>query len=390
MADTRSVAEPGALHSVVRAALLVRLLSLLLIAGTVPHASWWAIVGPVVIGSVGLALMMSERLRMLVATHASLALLDAGLIALVAAGTGANHPFIATFMTSALLVGLWLGTRMGIVVLDAMLVMYLLVLAPQLGDEPTTGMLVPFVLVTLWWLGYAVQRADKATRKAQQELKRTTAAAAMLQERTRVARDMHDTFAKTLQAISLTASALPTTLDRDPERGKAYAVDLHEMSVLAVREARELLTELRHVPSEDSLPGEIAAICSDWAAANTPRLVTDLDETVDPSDPALRLQLSMALREALENIRRHANAQTVSVVWRQEGHNVVLTIQDDGRGVTDEDLLIAEGAGHFGRRGMAERMASIDGTMTFSSRLDHGTRVILQAPLVTATESVAT
>lgn len=376
-----SVADPGVLHSVVRAALLARLVSLLPVAVTLPKATWWSILGPAVIGVIGLILMLSTKWRGLVSERPALILGDTALIAVVAAGTGASHPFIATFMTSALLVGLWLGIRIGVIVLDALLILYLLVLAPQLGNEPTTGMLVPFVLITLWWLGWAVQRADLATRAVQHELNRQAASTATFLERSRVARDMHDTFAKTLQAMSLTAAALPSTLQRDPERGLACAADIQSMSAAAVREARDLLRELRQAPAAESFPNLISELCQEWAQTNEARLVTDLDETVDTSDPELRKQVTMVLREALENIRRHANASIVTVVLRQEGQTVILAVQDDGCGVTDSRLQDAESQGHFGRRGMGERMALVGGTLEFTSGPARGTRVILRAPL---------
>lgn len=338
-------------------------------------------VGPVVIALVGLALLMSPRLRSMFSAHPWLVLLDAGVIAAVAAGIGANHPFIITFMTSALLVGLWLRARFGLVILGALLMLYLVVLLPGLVGEPMAALVVPFMLVVLWWLGYAVQRADRATQEAQAELRRSVAISATLTERTRLARDMHDTFAKTLQAISLTASALPGIVRHDPDAGQLYARDLQQMSAQAVQEARQILQELRQDPTGTSFSADLERTCRAWGEKNVAQVVTDLDETIDPADPTFRLHVQRALDEALENVRRHAHATTVTVVLRQRGDMVELTVQDDGVGVTEDMASKAEEAGHFGRRGMAERLAAIGGTMTFASQPGRGTRVVLAAPV---------
>ncbi|MFV0452740.1 MAG: sensor histidine kinase [Propioniciclava sp.] len=383
------MADPGVLRTVVRAALLARLMSLLLLSLAGIPAVWWVMAGPIVIAFVGLSLLLSPRLRAIFSAHPALVLLDAGIIAAVAAGTGANHPFIITFMTSALLVGLWLRVGFGLVVLDALLILYLVVLLPGLAGEPIAGLVIPFMLVVLWWLGYAVQRADRATREAHSELERTVARSATLSERTRLARDMHDTFAKTLQAISLTASALPDIVRRDPDAGQRYAAELQQMSTQAVQEARLIMQELRYEPTGASFTADLERACHEWSESSTAHLVTDFDETVDPSDTTMRVHFLRSLEEALENVRRHAEASTVSVTLRQHKDVVELTIQDDGVGVTELTASRAEEAGHFGRRGMAERMTGIGGTMNFVSEPGHGTRVVLAAPLVPQQEGAA-
>ena len=160
-------------------------------------------------------------------------------------------------------------------------------------------------------------------------------------ERARLARDMHDSLAKTVSGIGFAALALSRQIERDPEGAAAEARRLADDARQATREAREIIAGLRTEGDEGGalpLPVALRAEAERWAAAQHVRLDLAIED-VGELDAVAARELEWILREALRNAERHARASSIAVRLRMLGGRAVLTIADDGDGFEVPDDL---------------------------------------------------
>jgi signal transduction histidine kinase len=134
------------------------------------------------------------------------------------------------------------------------------------------------------------------------------------------------------------------------------------------------MTNLRRTTVREPLSQMLRQVVMAWEARGDHRAEVKADE-VDVDSDAHRYELLVALGEALENITRHAGPCRTLVTLRSEGDEAVLTVQDEGRGSSDDKVTRAEGEGHFGVRGMRERLESVGGLVIWNSTPGVGTKV---------------
>jgi signal transduction histidine kinase len=203
--------------------------------------------------------------------------------------------------------------------------------------------------------------------------------AAAAEERARLAREMHDSLAKTLRGIALSASALPLWVSRDGERALAEAERISAAIEIASREARGLITGLRDDAVTIPLPTAIRQKVVEWGTEHGVGVRCELDPEADVPLRARYETLSI-LSEALVNVARHARAQNVEVRLARLGDEVSLTLSDDGRGFQLPELPELAREGHFGLVGLHERAKRIGGSVSVSSCPGAGTVVVATLP----------
>jgi signal transduction histidine kinase len=204
--------------------------------------------------------------------------------------------------------------------------------------------------------------------------------AAAASERTRLARELHDSVAKTLRGVSFAALALPASLRSRPALAEQLADVVSQGADAAAREARELIEGLRLDNPDEPFDLGIERMCREWSISSR----TPVRVTADPVEPALstRYELSRILHEALGNVARHADARRVDVWLRRAGEGVRLVVRDDGNGFSvPPDLGTLRSGGHFGVLGMAERARTIGGEFIVRSAPSDGTLIEVLAPL---------
>lgn len=183
---------------------------------------------------------------------------------------------------------------------------------------------------------------------------------ALVSERERVARDVHDVLGHSLTALSVKAELAARLIDLDPERAKAELESIQATARQALAEVRATVGGLR----AGNLEAELAAaprVLADAGIATT--VVGDLADT----DPRHRALLAWVLRESVTNVVRHSRARSVTIELGPAG----ITVTDDGAGCA--------GAEGNGLRGMRERVAGAGGTVNVSSG-GPGTRVEVAIP----------
>nr|WSZ98126.1 histidine kinase [Streptomyces sp. NBC_00857] len=212
---------------------------------------------------------------------------------------------------------------------------------------------------------------------------------AVEQERARLAREMHDSVAKTLHGLAMAADGLASTADRmDPLVVKHQADLVARSARRAAAESRELLSDLRRESGLDSgvdMLAELRSRTADFARRQGVKATFRRlgDASVPPIPHAVARHALTIATEAMENARRHGHPTFVNVSAGTVGDVLCVSVYDDGRGLPPGTTLDnLRQAGHFGLVGMVERAASIGARIRIGrGRAAKGTEVRLELPL---------
>lgn len=228
------------------------------------------------------------------------------------------------------------------------------------------------------------ERAKLITRleSAQRELdisRQREAELATLQERERLARDLHDTLGHALVAISVQLEAIQRLYKVDPQRASTQVDELKNLARASMEDLRRSLAGLRSPDlSERPLSESLHALSVDTGQRAHLEIKCHVDEGADQLTPAHAEALWRIAQESLANIERHAAAHTVQLQLNIESNAALLSIKDDGRGLPPD---AEKHAGHYGLRGMRERVEGLGGTMTLTSN-GSGSRVDVKLPIL--------
>ncbi len=230
----------------------------------------------------------------------------------------------------------------------------------------------------------ALRRRLREIQEVQRQLLRSRE-----EERSRVARDLHDGPVQLLVGLNLQLGILLSQTEAS-EGDADGAVLINELRGLRA-EVRQLLSDLRQVcadlrpPMLDTLGlgAALRALAAEWSSQHDVALETRL-----PADASLRdlpvdvaVNLYRVVQEALTNVARHADARHVVLHLRREETRLTLTVRDDGRGFEVPDSLQGLTADdHFGLIGMQERVELIGGEIDVRSRPGRGTTVRVRVP----------
>jgi signal transduction histidine kinase len=227
------------------------------------------------------------------------------------------------------------------------------------------------------------RQVHERTREIEELFERTKELA-IIEERNRLARDLHDSVTQVLYSASLIAELLPQRFQRDPEAAIESAVELRRLTHGALAEMRTMLLELRpagivNLPLGELLTELIEAISS--RSELTIRLVVD-NVPLLPAD--VQISFYRIAQEALNNVAKHAQGCKVVLSLSatppfglqrldQWDGEIGMVISDDGTGFSLED----QGVEHLGLGIMRERAAAIGAMFALESRPGQGTRVAL-------------
>ena len=303
---------------------------------------------------------------------------------------GPASPFFLYTLGTPLLAGLLFRTTGAILLGFAMLAGYyvLVVLSgnglAELRAHEARDIQALVVLPALYPLAAAGGAAVRGlldrqavTQLALASAERRAAAGA---ERARVAREMHDSLGKTLYGIALAARGLSHRIEAEAPEAAAAARDLSASAQVAAEEARGLISDLRSDTLDRPLGDALERYVGEWSQRNGIAAHLQADG-VDLPHPGTRYELFCIVREALENVERHAGATRVQVLLRDMAPDVVLSVVDDGVGIGGEgDARSLQTNGHYGLIGMAERGERIGATVRIAGRQGAGTTITVRLP----------
>jgi signal transduction histidine kinase/ligand-binding sensor domain-containing protein len=205
-------------------------------------------------------------------------------------------------------------------------------------------------------------------------------------ERTRVARDLHDTLLQSFQGTLLHFQAginkLPEhpTEARTAEARKTLQNAMHQ-AAHAIIEGREAIQGLRSsVIESNDLAVAIRALGEELAAPDSVAFHVQREGTSRNLHPIIRDEVYRIAGEAMRNAFRHADAKQIEVEIHYNDRRLRVRVRDDGKGIDPKLLSDDEREGHFGLRGMRERAKLIGGKLAVWSEVDAGTEVELTIP----------
>ena len=224
-------------------------------------------------------------------------------------------------------------------------------------------------------LGQLSQQLNRMAEQLQQLLQ-TKEDLATLEERNRLARDLHDSVKQQVFATTMQIGAAKAVLDQDADKTRKHMDQAEQLSRQAQSELGVLLRELRPVSlNEAGLLSALEAYANDWSQQNAVEL-----ELIASDIPVIPEEIEQALfrvtQEALANISRHSQATHVNIGFSVNKSEILLAINDDGIGF---DLLEASDMG-MGLTSMRERMLSVGGQLAIDSQPGKGTRITASCP----------
>jgi len=262
-----------------------------------------------------------------------------------------------------------------------------------LGLGPEEGLPLIFIYGVIYFLLAAfiaiIREAETAREESQQQqvelqaahrqLQSYTAQAeelAVLEERNRLARNLHDSVTQTIFSMRLTAEAARMLLDREPARVGTELDKLQNLAKSALAEMRSLIFELR--PTAVTELGLIPALRHHIMTLERQNgLTVDLQVSGEPHLPELEAQrLFRISQEALNNVIKYSQTDKARLTLRFDGERVFLQIEDEGIGFDPLALITTQD--HIGLATMQERVDAMGGLLTIDSQPGQGTRVMVE------------
>jgi two-component system NarL family sensor kinase len=237
--------------------------------------------------------------------------------------------------------------------------------------------LTPDELQLLTTIGYqvgiAVERARLHARAAQ---------VATMEERARLARELHDSLAQSLTAITLQLEAADALSERSPERARSTIREALRQTREALGETRRVVHDLRAGALLDKrLPQALRDLGATYQQTYGVRVTVTCTGAAGRLSPHLEAGLFRVVQEALTNAVRHAAPSLVRVRLAVGADAVTLSVRDNGRGFDAGTPPVQGDSGGFGLQGMRERLKLLGGTLVIESGAGAGTRILATVPL---------
>ena len=260
---------------------------------------------------------------------------------------------------------------------------------PVLLEDKVEAVLCTFMEEKVYWseeeLELFTSFSDQiALALGNARLRQKAADFAMLNERNRLARDLHDAVTQTLFSASLLAEALPSVWDNNPGEGKKLTQEMRQLTRGALAEMRSLLMELRpSALAEAKLPDLLRQLSEAVIGRTGLEIKLDVDQDIHLGSE-VTISLYRIAQEALTNIVKHARAsrvwirckRTVGSIENDQSPariQITMQVQDNGCGFDPKSIL----PDHFGLYNMRERAESTGAALEIQSTLGNGTTVTI-------------
>lgn len=225
-----------------------------------------------------------------------------------------------------------------------------------------------------------LRRVESDLKRSQQELRELSARlmAAAEEEGKRIARELHDSFGPRLARVNLKVSEVERLVSSQPDLAEKLEEIGKEIGEIA--KAAHELSRLLHpaVLSHLGLRTALEAECATFSRLRGITVNFSAESVPETLSDAVALCLYRVAQEALQNIRKHAQAKTASVTLAGRGQEIVMVVQDFGRGF---DINAVRGKGGLGLVSMEERIRAVNGSMSVNSKPGEGTQVEVRIPI---------
>jgi two-component system nitrate/nitrite sensor histidine kinase NarX len=203
---------------------------------------------------------------------------------------------------------------------------------------------------------------------------------AMMAERTRLAREIHDGLAQTLGFLKLQTAQMKNVLTQGDMERLQQSLDLsYETLSEAYLDARQAIDSLRIHPDGEGMAGWLQQTVLEFQENSDLNVEISFEDRINDLPSEVQAQLIRILQESLNNVRKHAQASQAWVVCYTNGADMYLEVRDDGVGFRPEDV---HGSSRYGLRGMRERAELIGAEFQVISCPKEGTTVSVRLPMV--------
>lgn len=244
--------------------------------------------------------------------------------------------------------------------------------------------LTPEELQFLYTIGYQVGLAVEHSRLLEARTR-----LAQVEERNRIAREIHDTVAQGLAGLTLQLDAADALLARDSLRGRVAVQHAMAVAQAALEEVRRSVLDLRAAPLDGlTLWVALPRLVEDFGRAHGVTVRYHAAGPARPLSPRLELGVYRVTQEALANAAKHGEPKMLQVTLQvqasgEANETLRLMVEDDGRGFDPSEPV----SGHYGLLGMRERARILGGSLHVASTLGAGTTVVLEIPLMESTRA---
>lgn len=262
-----------------------------------------------------------------------------------------------SFYKALILFGIALITPLFMYLLDSQLTRSIMYVFPFIAIMLVT----PFGIRSMNGRMELERKLDEANEQIKELVKR--------EERMRIARDLHDTLGHTLSLLTLKSQLVGKLALKDPERASKEAKEMERTSRSALAQVRELVSDMRAITVAEEVIEALAIL-------KTAGITFHLKGDTELSDVPHLTQniLSMCLKEAVTNVVKHSGASNCTLLIHQLQGEVIMTIEDDGKGLSENNIH------GNGLNGMGERLELIDGYLRLSS--NNGTKLVITVPII--------
>ena len=219
----------------------------------------------------------------------------------------------------------------------------------------------------------------RATQKELELARQRDAEVAILRERERLARELHDSLGHSLVTLTVQLEAIQRLYAIDPPRASALVDELKSLTRSSMEDLRRSLANLR-APGlgERKLSDALKTLANELGSRAKLGIDLRLPPEADQLQPAVAEALWRVAQEALTNVEKHALARTAVVALELEPQLARMRVTDDGAGLPPD---AEHRPGHFGLRGLRERVEGLGGTLMLSGASNQGTVVEARLPI---------
>ncbi len=208
-----------------------------------------------------------------------------------------------------------------------------------------------------------LQERLRTSLDQERSLNRQIQALATVEERNRIARDIHDSLGHSLVALNIQIETVLALWHSDRDKAYEFLLETKQLGTAALQAVRQSVSALRKEPVQDeSLEGALGLMIRNFYRSTNIMPECDLSLCPPLSDLELKSTIYRVIQEALTNIAKYANASNVSIQLKPTDEGLQLVIQDNGQGFRPEDIKSG-----FGLRGMRERIDARGGRLSIIS-----------------------
>lgn len=200
---------------------------------------------------------------------------------------------------------------------------------------------------------------------------------ATVQERNRIARDIHDSLGHALTSLNIQMQTAVKLWEKEPVQARSFLTQAQELGKTAMQEVRKSISTLREdAPEEPPLEAKINTLVDDFRKGTGLPIFTNISRCSSVQLPVAKT-IYRIVQEALTNIFKYAEATEVQIQLKSTPEGIYLTVEDNGRGFDPN-----QNPSGFGLRGMQERIAGVNGHFQLITSPGNGCRIKVEIPSV--------